>query len=54
MITDKGYESEHIREVAQHRKMIPIISRKSNSKKTNLELDTTIFTVTSLINPDRN
>ena len=39
LITYKGYDSEHIREVARYRKMIPIILRKSNSRKQNREFN---------------
>jgi transposase len=46
-IADKGYDSENIREQAKAAKMIPVIPRKSNSRKPNPEFDAHLYTSSS-------
>ena len=43
LIADKDYDSDKIREQARSKKMIPIIPRKSNSKKPNPEFDKHLY-----------
>ena len=49
LIADKGYDSEDIREVARNHHMIPIIPRKSNSKKLNIEFDHYLYELRHLV-----
>lgn len=49
LIADKGYDSEDIREVARNHNMIPIIPRKSNSKKLNIEFDHYLYGLRHLV-----
>jgi transposase len=49
IIADKGYDSETIREQAKSRGMNPIIPRKSNSKKPNLEFDAHLYKLRHLV-----
>ncbi|WP_416202805.1 IS5 family transposase [Acinetobacter sp. TGL-Y2] len=49
LIADKGYDSENIREVARNHHMIPIIPRKSNSKKVNVEFDHYLYGLRHLV-----
>jgi len=43
LLADKGYDSEKIREKAREKNIIPMIPRRSNSKKPNPELDQQIY-----------
>ena len=49
LIADKGYYSEHIREVARNHRMTPIIPRKSNSKKPNIDFDHYLYRLRHLV-----
>ena len=49
LIADKGYDSEHIREVARNHRMTPIIPRKSNSKKPNIDFDHYLYRLRHLV-----
>lgn len=48
-IADKGYDSETIRDQVRVLGMNPIIPRKSNSKKQNLEFDSHLYKLRHLI-----
>jgi transposase len=48
-IADKGYDSEEIREQARARGMTPVIPRRSNSKKSNLEFDSHLYKMRHLV-----
>ncbi len=43
LLADKGYDSEKIREKARDKNIIPMIPRRSNSKKPNSEFDRHIY-----------
>nr|WP_165493517.1 IS5 family transposase [Acinetobacter terrestris] len=49
LIADKGYDSEHIRKVARNHRMTPIIPRKSNSKKPNIDFDHYLYRLRHLV-----
>ena len=49
LIADKAYDSEHIREAARKNKMIPVIPRKSNSNKPNIEFDPYLYRLRHLV-----
>jgi transposase len=48
-IADKGYDAESIREKLRKAGIIPIIRRKRNSKKTNLEFDSHLYKLRHLV-----
>lgn len=48
-IADKGYDSEEIRENARKKDMKPIIPRRINSQKSNLEFDKHLYRARHLI-----
>ena len=48
-IADKGYDSDPLREQIRSKKMIPIIPRKSNSKKSNPEFDSHLYKLRHLV-----
>lgn len=48
-IADKGYDSDEIRECARKKGMKPIIPRRSNSHKDNLEFDKHLYKIRHLI-----
>ena len=49
ILADKGYDSEELREEVRKNIMIPMIPRKKNSKKPNLELDPHTFKARYLV-----
>jgi transposase len=49
LIADKGYDSQEIRERAKEAGMNPVIPRKSNSKKSNLEFDSYLYKLRHLV-----
>lgn len=49
LVADKAYDSEQIREVARKNKLIPIIPRKSNSNKPNIEFDHNLYRLRHLV-----
>lgn len=49
LIADIGYDSEHIREVARNHRMTPIIPRKSNSRKPNVDFDDYLYRLRHLV-----
>ena len=48
-IADKGYDSQAIRDYAQSYGIIPVIPRKSNSKKPNSEFDRHLYRLRHLV-----
>jgi transposase len=48
-IADKGYDSEAVRQQARDKNIIPIIPRKSNSKKPNKEFDSHLYKLRHLV-----
>jgi transposase len=48
-IADKGYDSDTIRDQARKAGMNPVIPRKSNSKKPNLEFDSYLYKLRHLV-----
>jgi transposase len=48
-IADKGYDSDEIREFARKNGMKPIIPRRSNSRKNNLEFDSHLYKARHLV-----
>ena len=49
LIADKGYDAEHIRIYAQNKDMIPIISLRSNSKRSNKVFDKYLYKLRHLV-----
>ena len=49
LIADKGYDSDKIREQARSKNMIPIIPRKTISKKLNPEFDKNLYKSRQLV-----
>lgn len=49
LVADKAYDSEYIREAALKNKMIPVIPRKSNSNKPNIEFDHYLYRLRYLV-----
>lgn len=49
LVADKAYDSEYIREAALKNKMIPVIPRKSNSNKPNIEFDHYLYRLRHLV-----
>ena len=49
LVTDKGYDSECIREMARNQQMTPIIPRRSNSNKENREFDPYLYRLRHLV-----
>lgn len=48
-IADKGYDSQDIRDVLKRMNVNPVIPRKSNSKKPNLEFDRYLYRLRHLV-----
>jgi transposase len=49
LIADKGYDSDAIRECARKKGMTPVIPRKCNSKKPNLDFDLHLYRLRHLV-----
>lgn len=49
LLGDKGYDSDVIREKARAHGMIPVIPRRSNSKKENKEFDSYLYKIRHLV-----
>lgn len=49
LLGDKGYDAESIREKAHEHGMIPVIPRRSNSKKENQKFDSYLYKIRHLV-----
>ena len=49
VIADKGYDSEDLRNVIRNRSSVPLIPRKTNSKKGNFDMDWSLYKLRHLV-----
>jgi len=49
VIADKGYDSEDLRDMIRKKSSIPVIPRKSNSKKGNFDMDWSLYKLRHLV-----